>query len=111
MTCPHCNGTYDTLICPQCADRRSRDMLLERQQVLAADIVSGRLKLTLTDRTVGAPVQHIVVSEGEYRRGLCWAEVHPPYMRKPYALIERERLCPKCLQVFEGLVELVGAER
>lgn len=112
MICPGCRNEIPhlALACPTCLERESRKILVEHQRQFLPGILQGVYVLTLA-KPVGEPGWHIRLV-GDARHAWCGQEISPQWKHRRYVRLTEEpgNLCPRCLEVFEGMVKELRSE-
>jgi hypothetical protein len=108
MKCPKCGAEYETLICPGCAARLSRQAYLKLQEKYLPDVFAGA-PINLSRRNRSSPF-HVALF-GDPAHAFCNADLGGPQLRErdEYSSELRVRLCPDCLAVFDDVAERVAA--
>lgn len=112
MTCPTCRNQIPeaALTCPDCLERESRQILLEHQKQFLPGILRGIYALTLA-KSAQQPTWHMRLV-GDAGHAWCGEEISPQWKHKRYVRLTEEpsNLCPRCLEVFEGMVKEIRPE-
>lgn len=112
MTCHTCRNQIPeaALACPDCLERESRKILLERQKSYLPGILRGIYALTLA-KPAEQPAWHMRLV-GDDGHAWCGEEISPQWKHKRYVRLTEElrNLCPRCLDVFEQMVKELSPE-
>jgi hypothetical protein len=113
MKCRKCGSTIPEpkLVCVYCTEKASSEAYLKLQRNYIPEILSGETKLQLAPPPFAPPApaaiapSHIQLIQ-ERRHAYCGAELsHQKRSQHSYQLINRDLICPACLEVLDKMIK------
>lgn len=106
MICPACLARFDTLICPGCAEAKSRTAYREYQMHPLREVAAERVKVVA--RAVDTSKSHLQMFG--CAKTFCWVGVETHWRKRELSLEQLteaaslDRICPLCYEVFTTLI-------
>jgi hypothetical protein len=108
MICPTCKSTYETLVCPNCTNKRSRQGYLDRFRDLLPAVIERKILLRTAQAAMGR--KHLELY-GDPSQSLC-GEPLAERMRRTHVEYDDDvlrLLCPKCRETLEAMMNAAAA--
>jgi hypothetical protein len=104
VICPLCRFAYDTIACPACTERRTRDYLHARQAPYLEQARAGQIKFCLTSRRNARA--HIALFTFP-ARAFCGLSLHKfSQIRIAYDAMLKFDLCEACTKAVRELLKV-----